>query len=439
VFRDLVGDGKFVKFDLDGVAQLVETSPPIFKFHGVQVSLSSYPEHMKLETISSVFALNSFALNLMPADFIKELSLPAVPMFVSTMSLSKSSGSGISGVPPMLRDKSDSLKAMQNAEKTQNAKVLLRQDASAILEYFGPLDDISGQRAKSVVLGKLLQTQTELVMMQPQNIPIFLGLFFQRTAVAPKELSSTVTGLHVSHFAKFGTVVNKHYLIVTCVENLIRVLRAFTGGDQDGFITSMFLDMMNKLQSSEEDALKFMDPVLVLDAVSVALTKWSAVLSNPRAMGAREEQILAALDDSLTLDVAEIGRHDNRRFKRKMESQAFRADKVTRVTTGGPPVAGAGGPGQAPGAGKRISYCVAEVSFKLLGGKVFDGRSVLTSCPGKPGGANPFCTFEHKLPSVPVSKSELADLLRTANIITKSQTEKKAALLKVLNAPTFSR
>ena len=40
MFRDLVGDGKFVNFDLDGVAQLVETSPPIFKFHEVQVSSS---------------------------------------------------------------------------------------------------------------------------------------------------------------------------------------------------------------------------------------------------------------------------------------------------------------------------------------------------------------------------------------------------------------
>jgi hypothetical protein len=38
-----------------------------------------------------------------------------------------------------------------------------------------------------------------------------------------------------------------------------------------------------------------------------------------------------------------------------------------------------------------------------------------------------------------VSKTELEDLLRVTGIITTAQKEKKAALLKVLNASTFSR
>jgi hypothetical protein len=120
-------------------------------------------------------------------------------------------GTGI--VPPMLQGKGESLKAMQNAERTQNAKVLLRHDARAILEYFGPLDDLTGLRAKAAVLGVLLQAQTELVMMQPQSIPVFLGLFFQRNAVPPKEISSVVTGLHLSHFTKVGAQISKPYQI----------------------------------------------------------------------------------------------------------------------------------------------------------------------------------------------------------------------------------
>ena len=359
---------------------------------------------MKLLDIKTVFAFNSFALGKLPVEMLRAFSInPAVPITTSRDRVHQRTVS-ISNVPQLLQGKGESLKAMQNAEKTQNAKVLLRQDQSMIQDYFGTLDDMSGQRAKSAVLSVLLKSQTELVMMQPQNIPMFLGLYFQRTAVTPKELSSVVTGLHLSHFAKFGVQISKHYQIVACVENLLRVLRVFTGGDGDHFVARMFEDMLMKLQSSEEDALKSMDPVLVLDAVSVALTKWSAVLANPRAVGASEEDLGEALANALVIDVEEVGRSDARLFKRKMEERNFRVDKVARGNTGGRVPAGAGAVGKVPVPGK-INYCVAEVAYKLLGGKVFDGRAVLTTCPGKPGSLTPFCVFEHKLPSVPVSNS----------------------------------
>jgi len=93
------------------------------------------------------------------------------------------------------------------------------------------------------------------------------------------------------------------------------VLRAFTGGDGDGFIIDMFSDLMMKLQSAEEDSLKQMDTELVLDAVSVALTKWSGVL----------------LRNALSIDVKEVGQQDNRKFKRKCEARAFQASKIPRA------------------------------------------------------------------------------------------------------------
>jgi hypothetical protein len=104
---------------------------------------------------------------------------------------------------------------------------------------------------------------------------------------------------------------------------LIKVLRAFTGGDGDGFIIDMFSDLMKKLQSAEEDSLKQMDTELVLDAVSVALTKWSGVLSSPMAAGADEDELRIVLRNALSIDVEEVGQQDNRKFKRKCEARAF--------------------------------------------------------------------------------------------------------------------
>jgi len=80
VFNDTLGGaGQFIDFDLNGVAQLVETSPSIFKFHELESSFVSivYPEIMKLELTRTVFALNSFALGLLATEFTKQFSVPS--------------------------------------------------------------------------------------------------------------------------------------------------------------------------------------------------------------------------------------------------------------------------------------------------------------------------------------------------------------------------
>ena len=420
---------------LHGFAQMVEDAPQIFEFHVLTDSSITivYPRMMKLEHTRTVFAFNGFALRAMPAGILGRCSIrPPVPIQVSRDRMF----SGVSAsatVPPLLQGRGDSLKALQNADRIQNAKVLLRRNERLIIEYFGPMDDMTGQRAKSAVLGMLLQSSTELVMMQPQNIPTFLGLFFQRTSVPPKELSSAVTGLHVSHFAKLGTQITKHFQIVVCVENLLKVLRAFVGGDSDNFIGNMFSDMLFKLQSSEEDGLRFLDAAIVLDAVSVALTRWSGHLSSPRAAAASDEELSFLLIGALEIDVEDVGRQDNRRFKRKLQSTTAVAARDSKVPRGADRTPGGAGPVLAQG---KVNYCVAAVAFTLLGAKVFDGRPQLTACPLQKTGR---CIFEHKLPAVPVSSNELADLLRAVGVITTPQKEKKAALLRVMNASSFSR
>ena len=84
----------------------------------------------------------------------------------------------------------------------------------------------------------------------------------------------------------------------------------------------------------------------------------------------------------------------------------------------------------------KVNYCVATVAFTLLGANIFDGRPPLTACHLHKSGK---CIFEYTLPAVPVSSNELADLVRTVGGITAPQKEKKAALLKVMNASSFSR
>jgi len=435
VFYDPTGGGgSFRDFILHGFAQLVEDTPQIFEFHILTSPTITvvYPPVMKLVHTKKVFAFNGFALKAMPDGIVARCSIrPPVPVQMSRDQTSQKGSASV--VPQLLQGKGDSLKALQNADRIHNAKVLLRHDARLILEYFGPLDDMTGQRVKSAVLGMMLQTSTELVMMQPQNIPIFLGFFFQRTAAPPKDLSSVVTGLHVSHFAKFGMQITKHFQIIICVENLVKVLRAFVGGDCDGFVTDTFADMLFKLQSSEEDGLRFMDPSIVLDAVSVALTKWSGQLSSPRAATAGKDELRFLLSSALEIDVEEVGRQDNRRFKRKLESTAAMVSRDSKAPRGVDKKSRDAGPVSAPG---KVNYCVAAVAFTLLGAKVFDGRPQLTACPLHKTGR---CVFEHTLPAVPVSSNELADLVRTVGVITAPQKEKKAALLKVMNASTFSR
>ena len=62
MFRDLVGDGKFVNFDLDGVAQLVETSPPIFRFHELESSFDSilYPNYYEVRALKDCVCFQKF-------------------------------------------------------------------------------------------------------------------------------------------------------------------------------------------------------------------------------------------------------------------------------------------------------------------------------------------------------------------------------------------
>ena len=101
-----------------------------------------------------------------------------------------------------------------------------------------------------------------------------------------------------------------------------------------------------------------MDPELVLNAVSVALTKWSGVLFSPKAADAKEGELKYILQCALSIDVDEAGLQNNREFKCMYDSRAYQASK-----TQGDADMSAPGPGHDPGSVPgKVNYCVSEVA-----------------------------------------------------------------------------
>ena len=82
-----------------------------------------------------------------------------------------------------------------------------------------------------------------------------------------------------------------------------------------------------------------------------------------------------------------------------------------------------------------VKYCLSNVCFEYLGAKAFDGNKPLFACTG----VGSWCSFEHSIPKIPVSKTELVDLLRVAKLVALKQPQKRKALLAVMESPTFSR
>ena len=80
-----------------------------------------------------------------------------------------------------------------------------------------------------------------------------------------------------------------------------------------------------------------MDSVMLLDVVSVALTKWRAVVSKSRSIRASAEQLEEAIADTLVIEVDEVGqvcRCDQSIFKYKSEEQIVCFEKTASENTG---------------------------------------------------------------------------------------------------------
>ena len=435
MFSDPIGNNVFSEFELVGILQIVEDLPQICSFVEVQTDPDDdIPKLMRLVSTTSVLAFNDYGLQRFAKDLLSRLPSAVVSLQCNRSGAVK--GSSVDRpVFPTNTPGDTSLRARQNAEKTQLARVLFRHDEELIRKYFGKLDEVDGPRVQSAVQGILLESQTKFIIMQAKNIPKFAQLFFQRTDTS--EGSKPVSGLHVSQFRNVGTQLSSYYQVRLCVENMVRVLQQFVGGDDDSFISDIFTRLVAKLNSSEPNSLSTMDYSLVLDVVSEALVRFSQVLASERAFGAKTDVLVGLLRQALEIDVEEVGKRDIR-LKVKSLSQA--ANPVAKKPRYGEGPVGAGRGGRIPligpgGHAGTNNYCIAQVCFAYLGSKKFDGQAPLVACPG----INSWCKFNHATPVVPVSKVELTDLTRVARIISPKQPGKRAALDKVFASPTFVR
>jgi hypothetical protein len=223
MFSDPLGKNVFSEFELVGILQIVEDSPQICSFVEAQSGLGKeIPKLMRLVSTVFVLAFNDYGLERFPSVLLSSLPLTVVSLQMNHMGPVKGASTDSVFISP--RSSGDtSLRARQNAEKTQLARVLFRHDEELIRKYFGKLDEVDGPRVQSAVQGILLESQTKYIIMQPKNIPKFVQLFFQRTDTS--EGSKSVSGLHVSQFRNAGTQISSYYQVRLCVENMVRVLQ----------------------------------------------------------------------------------------------------------------------------------------------------------------------------------------------------------------------
>ena len=441
VFEDPDEKLSFEALVLVGFAQVIEECPLLLRFVEVRPgSAADYPKFMRIVDVKFVFAFNSFGVGRIPAVIQDSFRLPMEGVQVARVVAgfgNVGSEKGAPMPPPLTAFGESTFKARQNAEKSQNAKVLLRHNKRLLECYFGPMDDTEGPRAKSALQGVLQDHQLRFIMMQSQNVHLFLKLFFQRTATVVSDLAKPVAGLHLLHFRAVSVVVDSHYQVRLCMEHLVAVLRLFAGGDEDRFIADIFAPTLTALSSVEEGSLSRMGPVLVIDELSAALVAFSLALASPAAVGATEMELSRLLRKALTLDLPGLERRDMLRFKRSMEGalkKPFRK-RMTDDDGGGGSGAGTAATGRGGGSGGRgapgTNYCITDVCFVYLGSKVYDGKPALRKC------AASGCVFVHDIPRVPVSAAQKADLARVSGLI-RGFPQRHAALLNVISSPTFS-
>jgi hypothetical protein len=195
---------------------------------------------MSLETVEKVFVFNSFgAANLRKIFGSKADSIVGfrVPPMVNSPVFTSVKGS----ILPTLPTISDgTFKARTNAMKCQNIKVLFHKDAAAFIEFAGPLEDIGGEHVIAAVQSRVPLEFLDMMVLQPKRIKILAGLMFQLVEG---------DGLHLSLFRKPSVVpITSTYQLKRCFENFTEVLKAIVGGDDEGYLFTVFFQILGHAQ-----------------------------------------------------------------------------------------------------------------------------------------------------------------------------------------------
>lgn len=433
----------FEKLEVIGVAQVVEILPVQCTFHLTTDILPPpviFPKRFCLHDTTYVFAFNGVGLDTISSDIADTFKMaPTVPCIDDGQQGSvviRRSSSGM--IPPGVPAPSDSYKARQNAERVQAFKVLARHNAKHIQFVLGKLEDPKGQHAIAAVQGLLSDVQRTYVIAGTQNIPVFIGLTFQRTPELVKTPGRQVSGLHFTHFRESEKPLSTHGELKVCVDNTYRALKALAGGDRDDLLHGAFSKMVSTLADSDERTLSTMDTRLVMDAVREAFVRFSQVLLSEEGWGATTSKLQFLLAKALEIDVEAVRVKNSDQFMR--DTQA--ASKRQKVSEGG----GRGGnPYQRQDGGKtagdpkkgKNNFCLTSMCVEYLGPQCYDGyKKPMSPC----GGVDKWCKFMHPAPKIPVAKDQVEDLKRIAAKVDAVKFPERAKALKdVVHGPHFSR
>ena len=437
IFVEPGDDGLFELVELVGIGVVIETSPIIFQFHLMDEKDTRvpYPGFMTLDTVEKVFVFNNFgAANLKRIFGSKATGIvgfrvpPAVasPVFAPLKSATL----------PYLPTISDgTFKARTNAMKCQNIKVLFHKDAAAFLEFAGPLEDTGGEHVIAAVQSRVPPEFLDLIILQPKRIKDLARLMFQLVEG---------DGLHLTLFRKPSVVITSTYQLKRCFENFTEVLKAIVGGDEGGYLFTVFFQILSMLNSSASGCLCSMIPAILEYELSSRLVAFSKVLASASALTDDSSVLSLRLQEALSIDKAELEKKNFRRLGANMAAMTAQmargalASGVKRkfepdVAHGGKKGVGDGGgsPRGLGTPGKPMNYCLSDVGFAYLGAVALDGKPPLAKC------AVAGCRFDHDIPTAPVSLEQKARLVSVIKNIVKCP-QRLEALTKVFNKPNFT-
>ena len=401
-------EGDFAGTMLAAYGLVREMDPFIFEviaFDADNDSASGWPQVGRLITTEHVFGFNAYGLSNIPRRIMHGFAIEVHAVGLGRQ-MPPPPPPHLPGMMTMLGD--TSYKAKLNADKLMGIKVLLRHDKSKSERLFGALEIMDNHKAKASIAAILLKSQLNMVMLQPQNLPMLVALIHTRSFVPAEDLSKTVAGLHFMHFEAPTTKPLFHKRIKDCAFAFVAVLKQITGGDPDRYWATMFGPFLDLLVARDDVCMEKMQPQLVMDSCSEALVRWSLMMAAEGTKGVTDNELMELGQEALFIDIDKLDRQASREFREKTErwsaAGAIAAGAAAgrggggggrgAVTPfagrwGGTGGAGGGSGGAAPGrAGVR--YCIDAVCYHLLGRVSYDGKPVLTACTKGTG-----CVFEH--------------------------------------------
>ena len=453
IFSDPLGSKEFDKFTLWAVAVVKERTPLVLSVFNIDKNNSDpLPKVISLFTVQNVFAFGTLGCETVTGIFISDPDFPHLVPYeapVQSRMLPVSMASPLSmgalglSLPGPPGGTSDSHRARKNAVECQNIKALFRQDAKSYLEFAGVMEDLGGDHVIASVQRAVPLSLLKVIALQPVNMRKTMALMFQLVVVEGQDTSKPFPGLHLTHFRFPNSGTPSFAQIKACYLNVKHILCAIVG-NSDGmyFMENAFASSVERLNSVEEQSMSKMEPSVVRLELSVRLVNLSMVLSAAAALVDSDAVFLVKIRQALCVNEGELLQKNFWALSSQMSRSlaVSKAEEVPRHkkkwsgrefgqgVNAGAAAGAAAATGKPPG---QKGFCIAEVCFKYLeAGKIYDTKPLKACIHGN------VCRFDHAIPNAPVTAVQKAQFMSLTNLLAP---ERKAAMLVVMDKPTFSK